>query len=82
MLGGLAGIIPSFYFAITIFQRIETRDTQQLLRAFYRAEVMKFLLMGFLLILLFKIKLNGLALVAGFILSQLSNVGLMTWRMQ
>lgn len=50
LLGGLAAVLPSFYFAYRFFAATHARQVQKIIRAFYWGELTKLLLSAFLVI--------------------------------
>lgn len=75
LLGGLVSILPNIYFARRIFHRICSYNARRLLIKFYRNELIKLILMGFLFILVIKLKIvANLPFIIGFILAQFGTI--------
>lgn len=70
MLGGVAWLLPNIYFVYRAFANAGTASA--MLWRFYRAEIAKLILSGFLFILIINnFKVHMLAFVGGFALAQL-----------
>lgn len=54
LLGGVAVVLPSFYFAYRFFAATHARQVQRIIRAFYWGELTKLLLSAFLVIAISK----------------------------
>lgn len=68
LLGGLACILPNFYFAYRFFTSFHSRDIKKILKAFYWGECIKLLLSASLVIIIIsEIKVNILPFFTGFI---------------
>lgn len=55
LLGGLAAVLPSLYFAYRFFAATYARQVERIIRAFYWGELTKLLLSAFLVILISKV---------------------------
>jgi len=70
LLGGVVWWVPNFYFAHKLFAKMETRS-QQMLRVFLRAEIIKLVLYGVFFILAYKFfSVAILPFLLGFMLAQ------------
>lgn len=68
LLGGLAWLLPSWFFIRKFFKRAETRSLQEITKDFFLSELIKFLLATALIILFLKIfPVNLVAFLSGFI---------------
>jgi ATP synthase protein I len=73
LLGGLCCTLPNIYFAFQVFRRLRSSQPGHTVARFYRAEVIKLVMMGVLCALTFKyIAIQPLSFFAGFFLAQIS----------
>ena len=71
--GGLAVILPTVYFALKIFNKIQNKDSKTHLYHFYSGQVVKFSLsIGLSLLMLIVLPVKLIPFLAGFLLTQLS----------
>jgi ATP synthase protein I len=72
-LGGVCYVLPNIYFAYNFFKNMGARNAKKMIRAFYIGEVVKFLMIGVLSILVFKLfTINLLLFFIGFIVTQVA----------
>ncbi len=70
--GGLAGLLPNFYQAMSLFKESYASAAGRIVRRLYRAELIKFFTMAALFIALMHwTHLNVLAFVIGFICTEI-----------
>jgi len=75
LLGGLAWILPNFYFTRRVFRamRRQTADPRYMLKEFYVAEFYKLFFSAVLLILIFKLfTIVAIPLITGYIITLFS----------
>ena len=70
-LGGACCVVPSLYFAHKLFRYVTQTMNPKAMRAFYRGEVIKLVLIGVLSVLVFKfIPILPLNFFIGFVVAQ------------
>ena len=73
LLGGLCCALPNVYFAFQVFHRVRSSQPSRTVARFYRAEVIKLIMIGVLCVLTFKyIAIQPLSFFAGFFLAQIA----------
>lgn len=72
MLGGIVNILPTAYFAKTVFRYNGACAARQIVNSFYKGEAIKMLLTFTLFALIFKtLNIVPLAFIVGFIVAQM-----------
>ncbi len=69
LLGGLAVVLPSLYFAYRFFATTQARKVERIIRAFYWGEIVKIALSAFLVVSMLKLwpDIRVLPFFSGFI---------------
>lgn len=71
-LGGLVSIIPNLFFVFRVFRENKASAAKRIVKAFYRNEAIKLLLMAFIFIVFVKLfNLELLPFVLGFLVAQM-----------
>ena len=73
LLGGIAGILPTVFFAYHFFRKVVDKDNKKILGAFYRGEFLKLLASIVLLVFCVAVlKAELLPLLTGFIAAHMA----------
>lgn len=72
-LGGIAWFLPSYYFARKVFAAVIRNESNKMVKSFYLAEIYKFLLSAFLIILIIKsLSIVAIPFISGYIVALIS----------
>lgn len=80
LLGGLAWILPNFYFTRRVFKAMHKGNPRYMLKEFYVAEFYKLFVSAVLLILIFKLLTTvAIPLITGYIIALISCWVISVW---